>query len=175
MIKYSRMDSCFHNFNSTTTACMYGRTFYFTRSFITRACTWCTTTKEFFSSTWLTTDHMWTTSNKVLRKKKRSNVFSKSMSRSRGHALSYCARCQYMFMNHQIITWHRNTLSCSITWASRWYFLPTIYDLERCNSLYSYIMHAIVHGRLDIKRNKWFTAQACIIMPRSATERTGKA
>ena len=91
MIKYSRMDSCFHNFNSTTTACMYGRTFYFTRSFITRACTWCTTTKEFFSSTWLTTDHMWTTSNKVLRKKKRSNVFSKSMSRS-GVTLYHTAR-----------------------------------------------------------------------------------
>lgn len=108
------------------------------------------------------------------KKKKKQRIFKINVT-LRGHALSYCARCQYMFMNHQIITWHRNTLSCSITWASRWYFLSTIYDLERCNSLYSYIMHAIVHGRLDIKRNKWFTAQACIIMPRSATERTSKA
>ena len=81
----------FPYFNSTTTACMYGRTFYFTRSFITRACTWRTSTKEFFSSTWLTTDHMWTTSNKVLRKKKRSRVFSKLMSRS-GVTLFHTAR-----------------------------------------------------------------------------------
>ena len=151
---------------------MYARKFYFTRSFITRACTWRTATKEFFSSTWLTTDHMWTTSNKVLRKKKKQ-IFKINVTLW-GHALSYCARCSYMFMNHQIITWHRNSLSCSITWASRWYFLPTIFDLHRCNSLHSYIMHATMHGRL-IKRNKWFTAQACIIMPRSATERTGKA
>lgn len=152
---------------------MYGCTFYFTRSFITRACTWRTATKEFFSSTWLTTDHMWTTSNKVLRKKKKQSIFKINVT-LRGHALWYCARCSYMFMNHQIITWHRNSLSCSITWAPRWYFLPTIFDLQRCNSLHSYIMHAIMHGRL-IKRNKWFTAQACIIMPRSATERSDKA